>query len=156
MSKVHRYSVGDKFKDRYGVAEVLAHRNGINAQALPQYKIREGNGAVTYADEAYINEMKSLEFGITIFAEAPKSDNKEASDALNVQVGGDHYKSMAIQPVEFIERNRLGFCAGNVVKYVCRFKSKNGKEDLLKARHYLDLLIEMEYPQEADDFENVQ
>lgn len=156
MSKAHGYAVGHKFRDRYGVAEVLALRNAVHSQALPQYKIREGNGAVTYADEAYINEMEALEFGVTVIAEAPKSENKDTSDALNVQVGGDHYKSMAIQPVEFIERNRLGFCAGNVVKYVCRFKSKNGKEDLLKARHYLDLLIEMEYPEEADDFEKVQ
>lgn len=75
MSKTHRYAVGHKFKDKYGVAEVLALRNGINAQALPQYKIREGNGAVTYADEAYINEMEALEFGVTFIAEAPKSDD---------------------------------------------------------------------------------
>lgn len=154
MNKKHRYAVGYKFVDMYGVAEVLALRNAIHPQALPQYKIREGNGAVTYADEAYINEKQALEFGVTVIAEAPKSENKDTSDTLNVQVGGDHYKSMTIQPVEFIERNRLGFCAGNVVKYVCRFKSKNGKEDLLKARHYLDLLIELEYPE--DNFENVK
>ena len=64
--------------------------------------------------------------------------------ALNTQVGGSHYKNMTIQPVEFIERNNLGFCVGNIIKYVCRYKDKNGIEDLKKARHYIDLLIDME------------
>ena len=64
--------------------------------------------------------------------------------ALSQQVGGSHYKDMAIQPVEFIEKNNLGFCAGNVIKYICRYKNKNGIEDLKKARHYIDLLIEIE------------
>ena len=64
--------------------------------------------------------------------------------ALNTQVGGSHYKNMTIQPVEFIERNNLGFCVGNIIKYVCRYKDKNGIEDLKKARHYVDLLIEIE------------
>ncbi len=64
--------------------------------------------------------------------------------ALNTQVGGSHYKNMVIQPVEFIEKNNLGFCVGNVIKYICRYKNKNGIEDLKKARHYIDLLIEIE------------
>ena len=64
--------------------------------------------------------------------------------ALNTQVGGSHYKDMVIQPVEFIEKNNLGFCVGNVIKYVCRYKSKNGIEDLKKAKHYLEILIDME------------
>ena len=64
--------------------------------------------------------------------------------ALDTQVGGSHYKNMVIQPVEFIEKNNIGFCAGNVIKYICRYKNKNGIEDLKKARHYIDLLIEIE------------
>lgn len=64
--------------------------------------------------------------------------------ALEKQVGGNHYK-MAIQPVEFIEKNDLGFCVGNCIKYLCRYKQKNGKQDLEKAKHYIDLLIELEY-----------
>jgi hypothetical protein len=66
------------------------------------------------------------------------------SSALDVQVGGAHYKEMSIQPVEYVLANRLGFCEGNVVKYVSRWKEKGGVEDLKKARHYLDLLIEHE------------
>lgn len=65
-------------------------------------------------------------------------------NALEVQVGGDHYKNKAIQPVEFIHANGLGFCEGNVIKYVTRYKDKNGIADLQKARHYLDILIQLE------------
>lgn len=64
--------------------------------------------------------------------------------ALNEQIGGSHYQ-LPIQPVEFIHKNGIGYCEGNVIKYVARHRSKNGKADLLKARHYIDLLIELEY-----------
>jgi len=64
--------------------------------------------------------------------------------ALKEQVGGNHYKSFKIQPIEFITINDLGYIVGNVIKYVCRYKLKNGVEDLRKARHYIDLLIESE------------
>lgn len=64
--------------------------------------------------------------------------------ALEQQVGGKHYKSKAIQPVEYCLKNNLQFCEGNIVKYVTRWRDKNGIEDLKKARHYLDLLIENE------------
>lgn len=69
--------------------------------------------------------------------------------ALSTQEGGDHYRSMKIQPVEFITANRLGFCEGNIVKYVSRHGSKGGRKDLLKARHYIDLLIELQYTEES-------
>lgn len=67
--------------------------------------------------------------------------------AKETQVGGDHYKVLPIQPVEFIHRNELGFIEGNIIKYVVRHQTKNGKQDLEKAAHYLRLLIEMEYPE---------
>ena len=65
-------------------------------------------------------------------------------NALNTQVGGSYYKNMTMQPIEFIERNNLGFCVGNIIKYICRYKDKNGVEDLKKARHYIDILIDFE------------
>ena len=65
--------------------------------------------------------------------------------AKETQVGGDHYKALPIQPVEFIHQNELGFIEGNIIKYVVRHKTKNGKLDLEKAAHYLRLLIEMDY-----------
>lgn len=64
--------------------------------------------------------------------------------ALAEQVAGDHYKSMSIQPVEFVHKNGIGYIEGSVIKYVSRWRRKNGVEDLKKARHFLDLLIEME------------
>ena len=64
--------------------------------------------------------------------------------ALNVQEGGQHYKDKAIQPIVYIHANNLGFCEANVVKYVTRWKDKNGIKDLEKAKHYLELLIELE------------
>jgi len=70
--------------------------------------------------------------------------NAQAARALDKQEGGDHYKNMAIQPIEFIFKNGIGYAEGNVIKYVTRWRSKNGVEDLKKARHYLDLLIESE------------
>jgi len=68
--------------------------------------------------------------------------------ALESQVGGSHYKDMPIQPVEFITKNKLGFLEGNVVKYVCRHKAKNGRQDVEKAIHYLQLLLDTEYAPE--------
>ena len=59
----------------------------------------------------------------------------------DTQVGGNHYKDMKIQPLDFIEENNLSFSVGNIVKYVCRFDKKNGVEDLEKAKHYLEMLI---------------
>lgn len=63
---------------------------------------------------------------------------------LETQIGGSHYEDMKIQPIEFILENNLSFLEGNILKYICRYKSKNGLQDLLKARHYLDILIEHE------------
>ena len=57
------------------------------------------------------------------------------------QVGGKHYKTFRIQPYEFISKNNLSFFQGNVVKYVCRYKDKNGIQDLEKIIHYCELEI---------------
>lgn len=62
------------------------------------------------------------------------------------QVGGTHYTKLAIDPYEYAHRNGLGMLQGNVVKYVTRYKNKNGKEDLEKAMNTLQRLIDMEYP----------
>lgn len=69
---------------------------------------------------------------------------------LSVQVGGGHYKDMTIQPVEFIHANGIGYMEGNVIKYVTRWRKKNGIADLEKARHYIDLLIQLETKNDTD------
>ena len=66
------------------------------------------------------------------------------TNALQTQVGGDHYKSMKIQPVEFIHANNIPYMEGNIIKYIARWRTKNGLADLEKAKHYIDLLIELE------------
>jgi hypothetical protein len=71
------------------------------------------------------------------------------SSALDKQVSGSHYKDKGIQPIVYIHANDLGFCAGNVVKYVTRYKSKGGAADIKKAIHYLELLLELEYKNDA-------
>jgi len=63
---------------------------------------------------------------------------------LDVQVGGSHYKNMAIQPVEYCHKNRLGGIESSVIRYICRWREKNGLEDLAKIPHYVDLLMALE------------
>lgn len=75
--------------------------------------------------------------------------SKPADSAFSRQEGGDHYRDMPIQPAEFIHRNRIGFLEGCVIKYVVRWRKKDGLKDLKKARHFIDMLIEMEFPEEA-------
>jgi hypothetical protein len=60
------------------------------------------------------------------------------------QVGGDHYKNKSIQPWDFIIANDIGYLEGNIIKYISRWREKNGLADLAKAKHYLDKLIETE------------
>lgn len=69
----------------------------------------------------------------------------ESKSALETQIGGNHYKDLKIQPIEFIHANNIPFCEANAIKYLCRWRNKNGKQDLEKARHYIDLLIQLEY-----------
>jgi len=64
--------------------------------------------------------------------------------AMRIQIGGGHYKDLKIQPIDYILENGLGYCEANVIKYVTRWRSKGGVEDLRKARHYIDILIERE------------
>jgi len=75
---------------------------------------------------------------------------KKLTSPLTEQVGGSHYKTMKIQPIEFIQANDLGFCEGNAVKYLCRYKQKGGLQDLHKAKHYIEILIEMTAKWEAE------
>jgi hypothetical protein len=66
-------------------------------------------------------------------------------NATDTQVGGSHYKDMAIQPVQYIHKNNLSYLEGNVIKYITRHKSKNGKADVEKALHYCQLILQLVY-----------
>ena len=65
--------------------------------------------------------------------------------AYKKQIGGSHYKDMKILPSKFINDNKLQFAEGNAIKYICRHAHKGGKEDLEKAKHYIDMIIERDY-----------
>ena len=65
--------------------------------------------------------------------------------ATDLQVGGDHYKNMAIQPLEFVMANDLNFCEANIVKYITRHHAKGGAEDVKKVIHYAQLLLQLKY-----------
>jgi hypothetical protein len=67
-----------------------------------------------------------------------------SESALAVQVDGSHYKSLAIQPIEYIHSNGIQFAEGCVIKYVSRWRTKGGIKDLEKAKHFIELLIELE------------
>ena len=71
------------------------------------------------------------------------------SKVYNKQIGGSHYKDMVMQPSEFINKNKLQFAEGNAIKYICRHANKGEVQDLEKAKHYIDMIIERDYgPQE--------
>jgi len=112
------------------------------------YDIRHRTALVTnqimLAD--WQNSLQKIDqLTVAVVMDEPIAPHVELEDSqMHTQVGGSHYKDMAIQPVEFIHKNGIGYMEGNVIKYVSRWREKNGLEDLKKARHYIDLLIEME------------
>ena len=71
------------------------------------------------------------------------------SNPYDKQVGGDHYSKMKIQPAEFVNKNKMLFAEGNAIKYICRHINKGGKQDLEKAKHYIDMIIERDYGDET-------
>jgi len=71
------------------------------------------------------------------------------SDPYDKQVGGNHYQTMKIQPAEFVNKNKMLFAEGNAIKYICRHINKGGKQDLEKAKHYIDMIIERDYGDET-------
>ncbi len=71
-------------------------------------------------------------------------------NALDIQIAGDHYKKLVIQPMEYSFRNKLDPCQHTAIKYITRFRDKGGKADLEKAIHCIQLLLELEYGSEKD------
>lgn len=77
-----------------------------------------------------------------------------AVSALDLQIGGSHYKDMAIQPMEYSMANKLDACQHTAIKYITRFREKGGVQDLEKAKHVIDMLIEFE-TREVRDLEDM-
>jgi len=78
---------------------------------------------------------------VAVYGSSPHL-RETTESATDRQEGGSHYMSKSIQPIEYILANQLDFCSGCVIKYITRYKDKGGLEDLKKAKHYIDFLIE--------------
>lgn len=100
-----------------------------------------------YEDQTFSFEEHELELLST--SNSVKTEAKPQS-ALDKQVSGNHYKDCGIQPIEYIHANGLSYLEGNVIKYTTRHSKKNGKADIEKAIHYLELILEMEYKGETN------
>jgi hypothetical protein len=100
-----------------------------------------------YADgQSTKSSMDNLEHEYKPIPSLPPEKKESAN---SIQHGGDHYKSKTIQPWDYVAANNLGFFEGNAIKYITRHKDKNGIEDLKKAIHYLQKLIELEQQNES-------
>lgn len=108
-------------------------------------KAKEKLAAAKQARDAAKKTMLAAELALNKLLPAPGSPD---SNPLDLQVGGDHYKKFLVQQLEFAMLNGLDACQFSIVKYVTRFRDKGTKEegvkDLQKARHVLDILIELE------------
>lgn len=122
-------------------------------QQKPEREFLEKHGFYRHFPSDYHQHVKQNVEKPNDCTSPPKQENiyiglevaEERGSPLNKQVGGDHYKKLKIQPVEYNHANNLDFFQGNVVKYITRFRDKNGKADLEKAKHIIELLIELEY-----------
>lgn len=93
-----------------------------------------------FCEAHYVNVPYSDECSLC----ANKRKETPEPKALDVQVGGGHYKDMAIQPMEYSMKNGLDACQHTAIKYISRFRDKGGIEDLRKAKHVIDMLIQFE------------
>ena len=140
--------------EKFDVSESYVYQLCREAQKLP---VAEGVGMADMAEpQGFVNEVACPGDSNTdaVTAELLEQDSgqdsglEEGADThvYNVngeQVGGDHYRRMAIQPWDYIAANGLDYFEGNIIKYVTRWRGKNGLEDLRKAQHYLDKLFEV-------------
>lgn len=119
-----------------------------SANPIVAYKVVEqATTSQPEADSATLAEETLVALGWTFDGQAwvENAVVTMAPNALDVQVGGSHYKDCAIQPIEYIHANKLGFAEGNVVKYITRHRQKHGADDVRKVIHYCQLLLELEY-----------
>jgi hypothetical protein len=86
-----------------------------------------------------LDKLPSIEEYIT------NNPNTKPNTAFDTQVGGNHYTKLAIQPMEYSMKNNLSALQHTIIKYITRYKDKNGLDDLLKAKHCIDMLIELDY-----------
>lgn len=141
----------------YVMGQPLQYRNDPRYKGLPVDWTDVINGANgKFFKEGYqFRHKPSYQQRLAAQAAVSAGGNNGSSDLrlaaqmkplspLDTQVGGSHYKDMKIQPLDYISANNLGFLEGNAIKYITRYKSKGGIQDIEKAIHYLQLLIHYE------------
>lgn len=117
------FKVGDK------VRRIANEYNGMKVGDIGTVKQDERVGHVLLHEYGLAHDVRYLEL---------------VESTLSVQVGGSHYKKLKIQPVEYIMANNIPYMEGNIIKYVTRWRDKAGIQDLEKAKHYIEMLIEQE------------
>lgn len=126
----------------------------LSEGSLGQYEITWTNSGGEQRDDlkdrSWANVMFDKGEWYYIDQAAPVDIEEKPKSALDKQVSGNHYKDCGIQPIEYIHANGLSYLEGNVIKYTTRHSKKNGKQDILKAIHYLELILEMEYKDETN------
>lgn len=129
--KANKFRVGDE------VERVVDGNNEIPIGSI--WTVSKVDGTYIYLDEfGEGTEWFPHKFKLV-------QDQTQVYNPLVAQEGGGHYKNRGIQPLEYTMQNNLSFCEGNVVKYISRYKSKNGIEDLAKVIHYALLASYEEY-----------
>lgn len=130
-----------------GIARTLCDSMSHDAVMSPEFRescVTRFKDRLRYLFGANVQHLTSV---------SPKEEEQEEEDkpsALDEQVGGSHYKGMKIQHAEFCQANRLGWCESSAIKYLCRHGSKNKAQDVKKAIHYCQILLQLEYPDAAE------
>ena len=139
--------VTNEFEGWTREADLLHWAHNGSRSDIVAYKVVEQATAPQPADSTTLAEETLSALGWTFDGQAwvEQPTIGMVPNALDVQVGGSHYKDCAIQPIEYIHANKLGFAEGNVVKYITRHRQKHGADDVRKVIHYCQLLLELEY-----------
>jgi hypothetical protein len=133
----------DKIAKRFKVAPSYVYN--IRKKLRGEFVNELSNEPFTPEEEEALDRLLTNEgWTVSTSSEDGQMIAMQTSNALNVQVGGDHYKKLKIQPIEFIHANNIPFIEGNIIKYIVRWRDKNGIKDLEKVKHYVDLLISLE------------
>lgn len=156
VAESKRFTDGDRVisvRDTSDVPEgfigTLQHTHGVF-----DYQVTDDKGKMELFNDdelELLSVSKSVRLeGVVHSVEIKGAAEPEHKSALDKQVSGNHYKDCGIQPIEYIHANGLSYLEGNVIKYTTRHSKKNGKHDILKAIHYLELILEMEYKGETN------
>lgn len=133
------YKIGDWIRTKWGCNGVTQYGS---YQVIDVDPFRE---TVSFRDDD--GHVRTWKFHcVNKLPEASKVAETEPKETvLSTQVGGDHYKSMGIQPVDYIHANNLDYFEGNIVKYITRHRAKGGRRDIEKLIHYAQMILEREY-----------